>query len=49
MEELDKYAPFGTKFCEGLCERKVIMTEDGPVIVCDGCDRIVIDNRKKDA
>lgn len=47
MEELDKYAPFGTKFCEGLCERNVIMTKEGPVIVCEGCDRIVMDNRRK--
>lgn len=46
MEELDKYAALGTKFCEGNCERNVIMTETGPVIVCDGCSRIVMDNRR---
>lgn len=44
---LDKYAPVGTKDCESQCERKVLMTPDGPVIVCDGCDRIVMDNRDK--
>ena len=27
------------------CERDVIMTGQGPVIVCHGCKRIVIDNR----
>lgn len=47
MEDLNKYAPIGTKFCEGNCDRKVVITTDGPVIVCEGCERIVIDNRKK--
>lgn len=43
---LDKYAPVGTKDCDGQCDRNVLMTPEGPVIVCDGCDRIVMDNRK---
>ena len=40
------YSPQGTKFCEGVCDRKVVMTKQGPVIVCNGCMRIVIDNRE---
>lgn len=46
MKELDKFAPVGAKSCEGKCDRKIIMTKDGPVIACSGCKRIVIDNRK---
>jgi hypothetical protein len=41
----DDFAPVGTKDCEMKCERNVIMTKQGPVIVCYGCNRIVIDNR----
>jgi len=40
------YSPVGTSFCESKCDRKVVMTKDGPVIVCNGCMRIVIDNRE---
>jgi hypothetical protein len=47
-KELRKYAPIGTTFCEGVCLRKVVMTQDGPVVVCDGCKRVVIDNRNKE-
>jgi hypothetical protein len=43
--ELDKYSSEGTTFCEMKCDRKVLMTKNGPVIVCNGCLRIVIDNR----
>lgn len=32
-------------FCQMMCDRKVIMTSNGPVIVCEGCKRIVLDNR----
>lgn len=39
----DDYTSIG--FCQMLCDRKVIMTQNGPVIVCEGCKRIVIDNR----
>jgi hypothetical protein len=28
------------------CDRDVVMTKEGPVIVCKGCMRIVMDNRK---
>lgn len=44
----DVFAPVGQKECEMKCERDVIMTKEGPVVVCHGCKRIVMDNRKKD-
>ena len=43
----DDFVPVGTKDCEMKCERGVIMTKEGPVIVCHGCKRIVMDNRDK--
>ena len=43
----DDFAPEGTKECEMKCNRDVIMTKKGPVIVCHGCKRIVMDNRDK--
>lgn len=42
----DDYTPQG--FCQMMCERRVIMMPNGPVIVCEGCKRIVIDNRVSD-
>lgn len=33
--------------CKMKCQRDVIITKEGPVIVCHGCKRIVIDNREK--
>ena len=33
--------------CQMKCERGVIMTKEGPVIICHGCKRIVMDNRDK--
>lgn len=42
-----KYFPIGTRHCEGKCDRKVINTKEGSILVCDGCNRIVIDNRKE--
>jgi hypothetical protein len=41
----DVFAAVGTKECQMKCDRKVIMTKKGPVIVCNGCMRIVMDNR----
>jgi hypothetical protein len=43
---ISNYAPVLTKDCEGACDRKVIVTKTGPIIICDGCNRIVMDNRK---
>ena len=42
----DDFAPEGTKECEMKCNRDVIMTKKGPVVVCHSCKRIVMDNRK---
>ena len=44
---LDLFAPEGTKDCEMKCQREVLMTKDGPVIVCKGCMGVVMDNREK--
>jgi hypothetical protein len=41
------FTPVGKKDCQGVCDREVVMTKDGPAIVCHGCKRIVMDNRKK--
>jgi hypothetical protein len=43
----DDFAPEGTKECEMKCERDVVVTKQGPVIVCHACKRIVMDNRDK--
>ena len=36
-----QYAPQGTKDCLSNCEREVILTPNGPVIVCHFCERVV--------
>jgi hypothetical protein len=41
-----EYAPQGTKDCESNCEREVIMTPKGPIIVCHFCERVVREIRK---
>lgn len=41
----DDFAPVGSKDCEMKCNRAVIMTKKGPVVVCHACNRIVMDNR----
>lgn len=41
------YAPVGKKDCQGMCNREVVMTKTGPLIICHGCERIVMDNRDK--
>jgi hypothetical protein len=46
-DPLEDFIPIGKKDCQGMCDREVIMTKDGPVIVCHGCNRIVMDNRNK--
>lgn len=45
-KRLGDYAPAGTKECEMKCDRETVMTPKGPVVVCHGCKRIVIDNRR---
>ena len=44
--KLEQFAPQGTKNCEAKCNREIVVTKQGPVIVCFGCNRIVIDNRE---
>lgn len=43
--DLSEFAPVNTKDCESQCDRAVVMTKEGPVVVCNFCKRIVIDNR----
>jgi hypothetical protein len=43
---IDKYAPVGTKHCEGICDIKILPTINGVVVICEGCKRIVVDRRK---
>ena len=45
-DPLQNLAPVGTKDCKGVCDRDVLMTKTGPVVICKGCMRIVMDNRK---
>lgn len=45
-KHLKDFAAPGKKACEGKCEREVVMTPDGPLVICNACVRIVIDNRK---
>ena len=42
---VDDYIELGKAFCEGNCDRKVIRTSEGTVIVCDYCNRVVMDRR----
>jgi len=39
------FSPVGTKDCQGVCDRQVVMTKESTVIVCNGCMRIIMDNR----
>lgn len=42
--KLKDYAPIGIKSCEMKCDRKVIKGSEGqPIIVCDGCKRIIME------
>jgi hypothetical protein len=41
MNDIREYAPPGTKDCESNCDREVIMTKKGPIIVCHFCKRVV--------
>jgi hypothetical protein len=36
-----EYASQGTKDCQSNCNREVIQSKVGPVIVCHYCERIV--------
>jgi hypothetical protein len=45
--KLETFAEVGTKNCESKCKREVLMTKEGPVVICFGCNRIVMDQRNK--
>jgi hypothetical protein len=47
-EDLERFAPIGEKDCEGSCERDIVTTKTGVVIVCNKCDRIVMDKRESE-
>jgi hypothetical protein len=38
---ISEYSPQGTKDCKSNCDREVIISPKGPVIVCHFCERIV--------
>jgi hypothetical protein len=41
--KINRYAKFGEKECQMKCDREVLMSKNGPVIVCNGCERIVME------
>lgn len=46
MNDISTYAQEGEKSCQSNCKREPILTENGPVIVCHFCKRIVRDFTK---
>ena len=46
-KDFKDFSPVMTKECQGACDRQVVMTKEGPVIICNVCVRIVMDNRDK--
>ena len=42
--DLSEYSK--SKLCENKCDRQVVMTREGAVIVCLWCKRIVMDRRE---
>jgi len=47
MKDISKYTPVGEKDCQGVCDREVLITNSGPIVICNGCKRVVMDNRDK--
>jgi hypothetical protein len=45
-KQIKDFAPMGKKPCEGKCDREVVVTPNGPLVICNACARIVMDNRK---
>lgn len=41
--DIEKFAPIGTKFCEGKCDRQVIKTSDSIKVVCFSCKRVIME------
>ena len=46
-KNIKDFASIMTRACQGVCDREVLMTKEGPVVVCNGCMRILMDNRDK--
>lgn len=40
--KIEDYAKIGKKFCEGVCDRRIVEIKEEKFLVCDGCKRIVI-------
>lgn len=45
-KKIKDFAEIGKKQCEGKCDREVVATPNGPLVICNACVRIVIDNRR---
>jgi hypothetical protein len=45
--DISEYTPVGKKDCQGICDRKILATNIGTIVICNGCYRIVMDNRIK--
>lgn len=45
---INEFAPVGTKACEGMCERQIVIIDRVPLVICTACNRIVVDNREKE-
>lgn len=43
--DLKDFLPIEKGDCKRQCERQVIKTKTGPIVVCFGCKRIIMDNR----
>ena len=46
-KDIKDFAPIMTRACQGVCDREVLMTKEGPGVVCNGCMKILMDNRDK--
>jgi hypothetical protein len=44
MKDIRKYSPVGKKDCQGMCDREIIIKKSGLIIVCHGCERVVMNN-----
>ena len=47
QDPTEGFSPLGERDCQMKCDREVRMAIEGPVVVCHGCKRVVMDNRDK--
>jgi len=47
QDPTEGFSPLGERDCQMKCDREVRMTKEGPVIICHGCKRVVMDNRDR--